>query len=271
MTGRLYYLTASALLVGGVLEAGRVPDTALRHEAYAMVLTLIAVAVLARPPFLLGPASSLVAVLVRLGGFAIVAADVSGGIEAMRTATHPASIDPAVSIVWTVMLSVHVLAILAVTARRVGVARPALAAGAAAGSATFAVWALLCLLQPDIPQSNAPAVFALALAAVAAIHWSWRRRTTPTHSAAAGLLAATTVALLSGVLIDAGLPHLSRWVSTGAPPIPTIGPNAPHRLVDPVGILMLSTLLAIALATALVAGRARPTANQPDVAPVAAA
>src|SRR5215468_6002954 len=119
-----------------------------------MVLMLAAVAVVARLPWLAGPAIGRTAMLIRLGGFSVLAADVFGGIEAMRSQPHPGSVDPLVSIVWSVMLAVQVLAILAVTAGRAGVARAALAGGATLGLATVALWTLLCLIQPDIPESN---------------------------------------------------------------------------------------------------------------------
>jgi hypothetical protein len=61
-----------------------------------------------------------------------------------------------------------------------------------------------------------------------------------------------TVGLLSGVLIDVVLPHLGRWVSSSAPPLHAFGPNVPHRLVDPAGILMLSIIMAIALLSMVV-------------------
>jgi hypothetical protein len=250
-------VAAAVLAVAGLLDAARIPDASLRHQAFAMVLALPAVAVLAWLPFALGVAAGRLGAGLRAAACAAVALDVVGSIEAMRAEPYPTSIDPAVSIVWTVMLSAQLLAVLAVTARRVRVPSAAVAAGGLAGLSAFALWGLLCLMQPDVPQSNAPTVLALALAAVVAVQWAGPRRTSPAHSAAAGLLAAVTVALLAGELIDAGLPHLGRWVTNAAPPTPA-GPHGLHRLVDPVGILMLGTLLAIALlVTVLVAARTR--------------
>jgi hypothetical protein len=265
----LISVVAAALVVGGLLEASRVPDASLRHQAYVMVLVLTAVAAAARLPRLLGAAADRTAAWLRAGGIAVVAADVFGSIEGMRGQPHPDSIEPAVSIVWTVMLAVQLLVIMAVTARRVRVSPAALGAGGLAGVSVFALWALLCLMQPDIPQSNAPTVLALGLAAMAAVQWSLLRRARPAHSAAAGLLAAATVAVLSGDLIDVGLPHLSRWIASSAPPAATFGPHAPHRLVDPVGILMLGTLVAIALlcTVLVVIARTDRGGGEPGAAP----
>jgi hypothetical protein len=266
-----FFVAAAVVLIGGLLDAGRVPDAGLRQQAYAMVLILTAVAVAARLPGLLGPASGRIAAAVRVAGLTVVAADVFATVEALRGEPHPGSIDPVVSVVWTVMLSVHILAILAVTGRRAGTMWPAVAAGIAFGAVAFALWALLCLMQPDIPQSNAPTLLGLALAAMTAIQWNRQHGHTPARGAAAGVAAATTIALLSGVLIDAGLSHLSRWVTTSAPPTALAGPGAPHRLVDPVGILILSTLLALTLlATTLLATRNRAANHHPETAPATA-
>jgi len=252
------YLSLAALLVpaAALLFAARVPDAPLRWRAYAMVVVLTLVAVVAQLPVFLGAAGGRGGRLARAAGFAVVAVDVIGGFEAMRTQAHVNSIDPEVPVVWTVLLSVHVLAVVAVTSRRLSALWPAAASGLVFGSAAFALWALLCLMQPDIPASNAPTVLGLALAVIAAVLWRRQRGESARHGLVAGLTAAVTVALTSGVLIDVVLPHLGRWVSNSAPPVPAFGPTAPHRLVDPVGILLLSTIVAIALlGTVLVAVR----------------
>lgn len=107
----------------------------------------------------------------------------------------------------------------------------------------------------------------LGLAVIAAVLWRRQRGESARHGVVAGLSAAVTVGLLSGVLIDVVLPHLGRWVSSSAPPVHALGPNAPHRLVDPVGILMLSTIMAVALVTTvLLAGR---PARETEPVPVA--
>ena len=83
------------------------------------------------------------------------------------------------------------------------------------------------------------------------------------HGVVAGLSAATTVGLLCGVLIDVVLPRLGRWVSSSSPPVHTIGPNLPHRLVDPAGILLLSTIMAIALLAAVPLARRSDRVGKP--------
>ena len=248
------YVPLATLLVsaGALLFAAQVPESSLRWRAYAMVLVLTAVAVVAQLSVFLGPAGGRSARLARVAGVAVVVVDVIGGVEAMRAEAHVNSVDPEVPVVWTVLLAVHLLAIVAVTSRRWSAVWPAAGTGLVFGSAAFGLWGLLCLMQPDIPGSNAPTVLGLGLAVIAAVLWRRQRGESARHGVVAGLSAAMTVGLLSGVLIDVVLPHLGRWVSSSAPPLHAFGPNVPHRLVDPVGILMLSTIMAIALLSMVV-------------------
>jgi hypothetical protein len=248
------YLSLAALLVpaGVLLFAARVPDPGLRWRAYAMVLVLTAVTVVAQLSVFLGPAVGRSGLLARVAVVAVVAVDVIGGIEAMRAEAHVNSVDPEVPVVWTVLLSAQLLALVAVTSRRLSAVWPAAATGLVFGAAGFALWGLLCLMQPDIPGSNAPTVLSLGLAVIAAVMWRRQRGESARHAVVAGLSAAITLGLLSGVLIDVVLPHLGRWVSSSAPPVHAVGPNIPHRLVDPAGILMLSTIMAIALLSTVI-------------------
>src|SRR3954452_18989932 len=98
-------VAAVVLAVAGLLDAARIPGASLRHQAYAMVLALTAVALLAWLPVALGAAAGRLGAVLRAAACAAVALDVVGGIEAARSEPYPDSIDPAVSIVWTVMLA----------------------------------------------------------------------------------------------------------------------------------------------------------------------
>ena len=142
-----------------------------------------------------------------------------------------------VAIVWAVLSLIHLAAILRLTAADVRLT------GVAFGLAAFALWALLCLMTPTLPTSNAPAGLGIALAGLAAVLWAPRE--SPRVAATAGLSAAMTVAFLSTVYIDTVLPHLGRWVTTSAPPSPS------YRLVDSVGLFMLGAVLGIALLVTL--------------------
>jgi hypothetical protein len=153
-----------------------------------------------------------------------------------------------VAIVWTVLALIHAMAILRLTAP------DAPLTGFAFGLAAFAMWALLCLMTPALPTSNAPSGLAIALAGLAAVLWTPRE--TPRPAAAAGLTAAMTVAFLSTVYIDTVLPHLGRWVTTSAPP------SSLYRLVDSVGLYMLGAIVAIAAVVTLsVRLRPRPAGS----------
>jgi hypothetical protein len=138
-----------------------------------------------------------------------------------------------VAIVWTVLTLIHAVAIIRVTATGTRLT------GVAFGVAAFGLWALLCLMTPTLPTSNAPAGLAIALAALAAVLW------TPREAArlalTAGLTAGLTVAFLCTIYLDTVLPYLGRWVTNSAPPSPS------YRLVDSVGLFMLGAVLAIAV------------------------
>jgi hypothetical protein len=138
-----------------------------------------------------------------------------------------------VAIVWTVLSLMHAAAVLRLTAPGSRLT------GFAFGVAAFALWALLCLMTPTLPTSNAPAGLAIALAGLGAVLWTPREA--PRPAAVAGLTAAMTVAFLSTVYLDTVLPYLGRWVTTSAPP------SSSYRLVDSVGLFMLGAVLAIAV------------------------
>jgi hypothetical protein len=209
--------------------------------------TLVLLVVLAAVRVWLGPTGSRPAYLVRVVGLTAVAADELATAWWVRHADHPDSIDRAVLVVWTVMLVIYLGGVARLSAERLRLAPPVLAAGVVFGLVTFVLWALLCLMAPNVPTSNVPAVLALSLAALAAIQWTRRDAASTRPVAIAGLSAAATVAFLSAAFIDGVLPHLGRWVSTSAPPVPMVGPHGPYRLVDSVGLFLLGTLIVVAL------------------------
>jgi hypothetical protein len=247
LLAHLDWVPAMAVLLAAAILDLQVADGPLRTAGYGLVGALAVVLLAGR--FGLGPAGGRPAHLIRAVGFAVVAAEALATVAWVRAAPHPASVARFGLVVWTVVLSIHLLAVAAVTARRSRAAAAALGAGAAFGSAGFMLWALLCLMAPDIPTGNPPAVLALALSALAAALWN---RSGPARQAVlAGLTAAVVVAFLSSTYIDGVLPQFSRWVSNSAPPVRLTGPLAPHRLVDPVGLLILSAFAGIALLIAL--------------------
>lgn len=138
-----------------------------------------------------------------------------------------------VAIVWAVLSLIHAVAIVRLTTAGSRLA------GVAFGLAAFALWALLCLMTPALPTSNAPSGLAIALAGLAAVLWTGRE--SARRATVAGLTAALTVAFLSTVYLDTVLPYLGRWVINSAPP------SASYRLVDSVGLFMLGAILALAV------------------------
>jgi hypothetical protein len=173
--------------------------------------------------------------VVRWAGLAIVAGFLAADLIAGMRLN--------VAIVWTVLSLIHAAAILRLTAPDLRLT------GVAFGLAAFGLWALLCLMTPTLPTSNAPAGLAVALAGLAAVLWTPRE--SPRSAAAAGLTAAMTVALLSTVYLDTVLANTGRWVTNSAPPSPSF------RLVDSVGLFMLGAVLAIAVLVTLPWGTLR--------------
>jgi hypothetical protein len=215
--------------------------------------------------------------LLRWVGLAVLAADAVAAAVSVATAEHPGSVQLAPLVVWGVLIALHASVLVVVTGRRATPQFPALGTGVLFGLVAVVLWALVCLMAPELPTSNVPATVSLAAAAVTAILWTGlatrgEAAAGPTvrggAAAAAGLAAATTVALLATLDIDLVLPHLGRWVTTSAPPFPPT-PLAPHRLVDPVGLYILSGLLAAALLVVVLSSRpsrvgARTSAAAPE-------
>ena len=105
-----------------------------------------------------------------------------------------------------------------------------------------------------MPTSNAPALLAIALAAICA------------RGRVAGLCAGATTALLIAVLIDGPLrPVLSRGSPNSAPPV--YPPESVDRLVDSIGIWLVGCLIATALSLAVratVTRTSHPRADPPS-------
>jgi hypothetical protein len=218
--------------------------------------------------------------LLRWAGLAVLAVDVVAAIVSVVTTPPQYSVNVPPLVVWGVLIALHATVIVVVTGRRATPRFPAVGTGVLFGLVGVGLWALLCLMAPDLPTSNVPATVSLAAAAITAVLWtglSTGGRSAGGLSAdggrsaaIAGFTAATTVALLATLYIDIVLPHLGRWVTTSAPPYAGVGPHAPHRLVDPVGLYILSGLLAATLLAMVVASSrpSRAVARTPAAAPV---
>jgi hypothetical protein len=258
-------LPAAAVLLAAAIAATQVPYPPLRSGLFVVLAVLAAVTAIARG--VTGPAAGRAATWLRAGGLAVIAADMLATVGWLSTRAHPTDARRVVLVVWTVLLAIHLILAVVVTARRFPFAAgPGLFAGAVSGLTGLASWAVICLIAPGVPGSNSPALVAVGLSALAAAVWSQSAGARPLRILAAGLTAAVVAAFGAGAVIDGVLPWFSRWVTTSAPPVRVFGPLAPHRLVDPVGLLMLSGLLALVLLAILL-----PSARRPVRVPATAA
>jgi hypothetical protein len=190
---------------------------------------------------------------VRGGGLAVIGAELLAYVGWLRT--DPSDNRP-VALVAAAFLILGV-AMVRLTAARSSVTRHALRAGLAAGLGAAALWTAGAVLLPDMPSSNTAALASIAAAGAWAALLA-RSRPSPHEPGLIATLAATAIAAhVIYLVIAAGLPLSSRWVANNAPPV--IGP---HRLVDPVGELAISLVLA-ALVAIVVPARSRSRSAAP--------
>jgi hypothetical protein len=254
----------AGLLAAAAALAVEIPFDSIRREAIAMVAFLAGLFWLTRRPQLFGPvASNRTAQLVLAAGLAAGAAKVLIFLNDLRR--MPDGPDFATSttlvVVWTLTLTVYLLALVRATSRRAAIPTRSLATGAGVGAGATALWLLAIVLWPSLPSSSAPEVFAMTVAAEVALALELRSgRIGLASSLVTGVLAAATTALLIGVLLDGPLPALTRWVPNSAPPV--WPPDAPHRLVDSIGVWLLGLLLAAVLSLAIRSNQPNP--HQPN-------
>src|SRR2546421_3943145 len=145
------WLPAAAVLTAAAVVDAQAPPSPARTAAYVMVGVLGGALLAARAG--LGPVAGGTPWLVRAAGLLVVAAEALAVAAYARTAPHPGSIDPVVPVVWSIMLSLHALTVIAATDTRFrGVAGP-LGTGATFGVVAAVLWALLCLVASDVPAS----------------------------------------------------------------------------------------------------------------------
>src|SRR4051794_19723357 len=156
--------------------------------------------------------------LLRWAGLAVLAADAVATVVSVATQPHQYSINVPPLVVWAALIALHATVLFVVTGRRAAPVFPAVGTGALFGLVGVGLWALLCLMAPDVPSTNVPATVSLAAAGITALLWtglSTGGRSAGGLSAdggrpaaVAGLTAATIVALLATLYIDIVLPHL---------------------------------------------------------------
>jgi hypothetical protein len=146
-----------------------------------------------------------------------------------------------------VAIGCYALALARVTSARAGLGGRAVAAGGTAGAAAALAWLLLVLLRPEAAATPWPGAGLLLAAALGAV------ASAPGRRATAGLLAAAGAGLLTGAVMDL-LPLSSRWAYHADPPSLVL--PAPHRITDPVAMVALGVVAALALTLAARATRA---------------
>jgi hypothetical protein len=265
-----WWTSMAAVLVAAAVLAAGIPFGSIRSEAIAMVAFLAALFWLIRRPAILGPvASGRAARLVLASGFIVGAAKALVFLNGLRLLPHGPDFSTSTTlvVVWTMTLTVYMIALVRVTAGRSAVPARCLATGAGVGAATAAIWLIVVLLWPSIPSSSAPEIFAITASAAAAVAIALRSGRVE-QGLLSGLLAAASTALVIGVLIDGPLPALARWVPNSAPPV--WPPDAPDRLVDSIGVWLLGLLLAAALSLAVRTNRSTPADRPRQPEPAAA-
>jgi hypothetical protein len=248
------------VLVATVVTAMHISFGYLRGEALLMVAALGGVAWLARSRWAFGPAApGGVARALRAGGFALIAAQVVIGINQMRV-SPPIYVDytPRVAdatlevVVVSTILAIYLVALARVTAGRSDVAATTVASGAGAGVLGALLFTVATLIVPSVPDTMGPALWTVLAAAVAAGAWS-ARRSGVRQAIVATLCAATTAGLLIDLIIEHVLPLPGHWVGNSHPPV--YPASSVDRLVDPIGIMIVGCLAALALSIAI---RRRP-------------
>src|SRR3954469_1192377 len=107
--------------------------------------------------------------LLRWAGLAVLAADVVAAGVSVATAEHPGSVNVPPLVVWGVLIALHATVLVVVTGRRAAPQFPAIATGVLFGLVSVGLWALVCLMAPDLPTSNVPATVSLAAAAITSV------------------------------------------------------------------------------------------------------
>ena len=250
------------VLVTTVLIAMNISFGYLRGEALLMVAALGGVAWLARSSWAFGPAApDRVARALRTGGFALIAAHVVIGINQMRV-SPPIYVDytPRVAdattevIVVSTILTIYLVALARVTARGSDIAASTVTAGAGVGVLGALLWTAATMIFPSLPDAMGPALLTVLAAAVTAGVWT-ARRSGVRQAIVATLCAATTAAPSIDLIIEHLLPLPGHWVGNSHPPV--YPATSVDRLVDPIGIMIVGCLCALALALAI---RRRQTA-----------
>lgn len=181
--------------------------------------------------------------------FARVACLAIVGAEATAVATR--AHDTSTLWIWTVLLTLQIVAVVWATDRRSSAALKMVAPALLTAVTVTAVWTALALAVPAIAAGDTAAVVAIlavgpALAAVP-------RRSAGQRLRPLVLIASAGSALLIVLVIVYVLPTIPGFVSTSHPPVYT----PVTRLVDPVREFGLAVLLAVALSIDLLRTRIR--------------
>ena len=248
-----YPLLTVAALVAVVTLTGPIDYPPLHAGLIGLVAVLVTVSWLGRQLRLLGPVGDgRAARMLRAGGCLLIAAMVSGVVLRFRSATDNLPEKASVGVpAYTVVLTIYLLGFVIMTARRSAATGPALAIGGASGVAAGAVWSVLVLVHPPVPDSALPAVAVIGAAAgVTALITAWGRGSGETACLAAactGTVAALLIVLVTHAAVTVGPVG---WVPPLAPvALTTTDQLAQSRIEaeDPyVAVLLLGCLLAAA-------------------------
>ncbi|MFI5911680.1 hypothetical protein [Dactylosporangium sp. NPDC051541] len=262
-----YPLLAVAAFGGALRWSAGIAYAPLRWGVVAVVTLLLGIAWWGRHRGVLGPVGAgPVARALRAGGAALVGALAATFASAAGSHGPPQEQATVGLPVFGVILTVCLLAVLAVTAERTDLSGPALRTGAAASVAAAGWWLTAQLVAPPIPGSAGGAVVVTGFGVAAAVFLGARRQ----DRVRAIWLVALCVAALTPLLLFAEVLVLSTYGPARL--IPDLVPmalspaddlaNSRIEVQDPyVALLFLAGLAALVLVVVAAAGR-RPAAHE---------
>jgi hypothetical protein len=251
-------LVAAAAALGVSLALG-IADARLRAETVALLALLVAACWAGRR---FAPIAGRAAGTVRAGGYTLIGAFAVLLTNSFRLwpqqDTHD-SVSTAMPI-YTVVVAVYMLALLAATRSRWPLDGQALATATGTGALGALAWLVIVLIRPPVPTDSAGAVvLVIATASLAAALTGGRTQQRLPAALSAGAGAALLIVVLANGLLQLAHHWVPDTLSRMAPPDMTAAQRLSaneNQAQDPyIGVMFLGLLLAMALILTIAAAR----------------